>query len=112
VTKAAGIEQRKKRVAEMITKELAKAKPGAWGCVQTRAMWSTNEQVHLRPGHHWFFKFSDGGEGSSCEKFFSLPQLRSGVVYKGTCFSNGDRALRVKRWLHRLDEDASGLTIE
>jgi len=112
VTKAAGIEQRKKRVAEMITKELAKAKPGAWGCVQTRAMWSTNEQVHLRPGHHWFFKFSDGGEGSSCEKFFSLPQLRSGVVYKGTRFSNGDRALRVKRWLHRLDEDASGLTIE
>lgn len=38
VTKAAGIEQRKKRVAEMITKELAKAKLGAWGCVQTREM--------------------------------------------------------------------------
>jgi len=39
----------------MIAKELAKAKPGAWGCVQTREMWSTDEQVHLRPGHHWLF---------------------------------------------------------
>jgi len=112
VTKAAGIEQRKKRVTEMIAKELAKAKPGAWGCVQTRAMWSTDEQVHLRPGHHWLFEFGDGGKGSSCEKLFSLPQLRSGVVYKGTRFYNGNRALRLKRWLHRVDEDASGLTFE
>jgi len=54
-TKAAGIEKRKKRVAEIIAKELTKANPGAWGCVQTRAMWSTDEQVHLRPGHHWLF---------------------------------------------------------
>ena len=30
VTKAAGIEERKKRVAEMIDKELTKAKTGAW----------------------------------------------------------------------------------
>ena len=55
VTKAAGIEKRKMRVAEMIAKELTKAKPGAWGCVQIREMWSTDEQVHLRPGHHWLF---------------------------------------------------------
>jgi len=112
VTKAAGIEQRKKRVAEMIAKELVKAKPGAWGCVQTRELWSTDEKVHLRPGHHWLFEFGDGGRGSSCEKLFSLPPLRSGVVYKGTRFYNGDRALRVKRWLHRVSEDASGLTFE
>ena len=25
---------------------------------------------------------------------------------------NGDRALRVKRWLHQVDEDAGGLTFE
>jgi len=68
VTKAAGIEERKKRVAEMIAKELTKAKPGAWGCVQTREMWSTDEQIHLRPGHRWLFRFGDGGEGSSCVK--------------------------------------------
>jgi len=53
VTKAAGIEQQKKRVAEMMAKESVKAKPRAWGCVQTREMWSTDKQVHFRPGHHW-----------------------------------------------------------
>jgi len=36
VTKAAGIEQQKKRVAEMMAKESVKAKPRAWECVQTR----------------------------------------------------------------------------
>ena len=41
-----------------------------------------------------------------------MPQLRSGVVYKGTRFYNGDHALRFKRWLHRVVEDASGLTFE
>ena len=97
MTRAAGIEERKKRVAEMIAKELTKARPGAWGCVQTREMWSSDEQVHLRPGYHWFFEFGDGGEASSCEKLFLLPQRRTGVVYKGTRFYNGDRALRVKR---------------
>ena len=34
------------------------------------------------------------------------------MVYKGTRFYNGDRALKVKRWLHRVAEDASGLTFE
>ena len=34
------------------------------------------------------------------------------MVYKGTRLYNGDRALRVKRWLHRVDEDAAGLTFE
>ena len=33
-------------------------------------------------------------------------------VYKGTRFFNGDRALVIKRWLHRVDEDSSGLTFE
>jgi len=112
VTMAAGFEERKKRVADMIAKELTKAKPGAWGCVQTREMWSTDEQVHVRLGHHWLFEFSDGGEGSSGEQLFSLPQRRTGVVYKGTRFCNGDRALRVKRRLHQVDEDAAGLTFE
>jgi len=94
VTKEAGIEKRKKRVAEMVAKEVTKAKPGAWGCVQARELWSTEEDVHLRPGHHWIFEFGDAGEGSSCEKLFSLPQRRSGVVYKGTRFYHGDQALR------------------
>jgi len=65
VTKASGIKQRKKRVAEMIAKKLAKAKPGVWGFVQTREMWSKDEQEHMCPGHHWPFEFSDGGKDST-----------------------------------------------
>ena len=34
------------------------------------------------------------------------------MVYSATRFYNGDRALRVKRWLHRVVGDASGLTFE
>ena len=33
-------------------------------------------------------------------------------MYKGKRFYNGDRALRGKRCLHRVDEDASGLIFE
>jgi hypothetical protein len=33
-------------------------------------------------------------------------------VYKGTRFFNVDPALVVKRWLHRVDEDTSGVTLE
>jgi hypothetical protein len=32
--------------------------------------------------------------------------------YKGRRFYNGDCALVVDAWLHRVDEDASGLTFE
>ena len=115
VTQEAGIQQRKKRVAEMITKELAKAKPGAWGCVQAREQWSEEEQIHLRPGHHWIFEFGEAPDGTSCEFTFAFSPLqpkRNVVVYKGMRFYNGDRALKVKRWLHRVAEDASGLTFE
>ena len=31
---------------------------------------------------------------------------------QGTRFYDGERALVVKRWLHRVEEDASGLTFE
>ena len=92
-------------------KELPKVKPNAWGCVQVHNLWSTEEEQHVRLGHHWLFEFGDTGNGTSCEKEFTRLGLQ-GEVYKGTRFFNGDRALVVKRWLHRVDEDASGLTFE
>jgi len=36
---AAGIKQRKERVAEMLAKELPKVKPDKWGCVQASQLW-------------------------------------------------------------------------
>ena len=67
-----GIQEREMRVGEWNTKELPKAKTGVWGCVQSRSQWSTEEEVHMRPGHHWMREFGDAGNDTSCEKEFNL----------------------------------------
>jgi hypothetical protein len=107
----AGIKEREKRIKEILNKEIPKAKPGNWACVQARELWSTEEEVHFRPGHHWLCELGDAGDGTSCEKKFELGP-RQWEDYKGTRFYNGDQALVIKRWLNRVDEDASGLTFE
>ena len=90
----------------MLARELPKVKPNAWGCVQVCNLWSTEEEQHVRPGHSWLFEFGDdAGNGTSCEKEFTRLG-RQGEINKGTRFFNGDRDLVVKRWLHRVDEDA------
>ena len=86
-------------------------KPGVWGCVQARAQWSTEEDAHIRPGHHWLFEFGDAGNGTSCEKQFNLDH-RKCQDYRGTRFYNEDSALVIMRWLNRVEEDASGLTFQ
>ena len=148
VTPKAGQREREKRTAEMRAEELPKAKPGKWGCVQVapgrierqpssdclhalligclprallqaRELWSTKEEIHLRPGHHWLFEFGNAGDGTCIDKpsehelhadgSFKLAP-RKWVEYKGVRFYNGDMALVVKRWLHRVETDASALT--
>jgi hypothetical protein len=47
-----GIKERKSRVREWVAKTLPLAKSGVWGCVETRTQWSTEEDVHITPGHH------------------------------------------------------------
>ena len=70
------------------------SKTGVWGCVQARAQWSTEEDVHMRPGNHWLCEFGDEGD------------------YRVTIFYTGDRDLVIKWWLNRVEEDASGLTFQ
>jgi hypothetical protein len=53
VTSSPGIRNREKRVADIVVRELKRAKPGTWGCVQTREVWSTEEKVNMCPGHFW-----------------------------------------------------------
>ena len=87
--------------------------------VQARELWSTKEEIRLRPGHHWLFEFGDGGDGTCIDKpsehelhadgSFKLAP-RKWVEYKGVRFYNGDMALVVKRWLHRVETDASALS--
>jgi hypothetical protein len=45
------------------------------------------------------------------EKKFEL-QGRKWEEYKGTRYSDGDRALVVELWLHRVADDLSGLTFQ
>jgi hypothetical protein len=41
VTSSAGIRNHEKRAADTVVRELKRAKPGAWACIQTREVWST-----------------------------------------------------------------------
>ena len=78
--------------------------------------------IHLRPGHHWLFELGEADNGSSCEFTFNFlrhqAKRRSGIVYKDTrIYAHLEgyahlEALRFKRWLHRMAEDASALTCE
>ena len=129
---AAGIANREKRLEERRTKLRPHLKPGNYAAVQARERWSTAEDVHLRPGHHWVFELGDAGGGKGCfEKTFKLAR-RTWEMYKvsspgpspspepqpapslslaqGTRFDDGDQAVVVRRWLHRDPSDASGIT--
>ena len=112
VTKALGIPNRKARLAAVWSQVKQKVRPGVYGCVQVRELWGQEEERHYRPGHFWLFEFGDSGDGTSVEQEFSGMPNRSWKVYKGLRFYNGENALTVKRWLHRIAADSSGLTFE
>ncbi len=66
----------------------------------------------MRPGHFWLLKFGKVPGSNNCvEKKFKLGP-RKYEEYKGVRFVNGDCVLVVDVWLHRVDEDSSGLTFE
>ncbi len=46
VTTSSGIRDRDTRVDEIVVRELQKVKPGKWGYVQTREIWSPKEETH------------------------------------------------------------------
>ena len=55
--------------------------------------------------------FGDAGNGTSCEKQFNLDHHKF-EDYRSTRFYNKDSALVIKRWLNRVEEDESGLTLQ
>ena len=56
----------------------------------------------MRPGHFWICKLGTVPGSMSCvEKKFEL-QGRKWEEYKGTRYSDGDSALVVDLWLHRV----------
>jgi hypothetical protein len=59
-------------IKQRVAKVLPLVKSGVWGCVQVREKWSTEEDAHRRPGHHWLREFGDAGNDTSCVKEFNL----------------------------------------
>ena len=39
-----------KRVADIVVRELKRTKPGVWGCIQAREVWSSEEETNMRSG--------------------------------------------------------------
>jgi hypothetical protein len=100
------------RVAEIVARELEKVKPDKWGCVQAREFWSPQEERQVCPGHFCLLNFGKVPGSNRCvERKFKLG-TRQYEEYKGVHFGNGDYVLVVDVWLHRVDEDTSGLTFE
>ncbi len=76
-------------------RELKRAKPGAWGCVRAREVWSTEEEAHMRTGHFWICKVGTVPGSMSCaEKEFEL-QVRKWEEYRDTRYYHGDSDLVV-----------------
>jgi hypothetical protein len=66
----------------------------------------------MHPGQFWICKLGTVlGRMSCVEKKFEL-QVRKWEEYKGTRYYDGDSALVVEMWLHRVVEDLSGLTFQ
>ena len=64
------------------------------------------------PGHFWIWKFGTVPGRMSCvEKKFELPS-RKWEEYERTRYYDGDRDLVLELWLHRVDDDLSGLTFQ
>ncbi len=66
----------------------------------------------MRPGHFCLLKFGKVPGSNNCVEKKFKSGTRKYEEYKGVRFGNGDCALVVDVWIHRVDEDVSGLTFE
>jgi hypothetical protein len=95
-------------------RELKRAKPGVWGYIQSREVWSSEEETNMQSGHFWICKLGTfPGSMTYVERKFELQDRKcKWEEYKGTRYSDGDSALVVELWLHRYADDWSGLTYQ
>ena len=91
------------------TKLRCNVKPGKYAYIQADELWSESERKHLRPGHGWVCELGDAGNGSCIKQTFKLAP-RSWKELDGVRFYDGEAAIVVRRWFHRVDADASGCT--
>jgi hypothetical protein len=102
------------QVVRVVVRELKRAKPGVWGCIQAREVWSSEEETNMWPGHFWICKLGTFPGSMTCvERKFELQNRKcKWEEYKDTRYSDGDSALVVELWLHRVADDVSRLTFQ
>jgi hypothetical protein len=66
-------------------RELKRAKPGVWGCIQAREVWSSEEETNMRSGHFWICKLGTFPGSMTCvERKFELQDRKcKWEEYKG-----------------------------
>ena len=113
-TAAAGLANARTR-AKALWAELKRVlKAGKHCAVQARALWSTEERCHLRPGHFWGAEFGDAdGKGSPIIHTFTKKNevftLSDGRKMRGDA---GECLLLLRRYFHRTPNDPDGLTFK
>lgn len=82
-------------------------KAGKFAAVQARELWSTEEKVHLRPGHFWACELGDAdGKGSP---ILEGPFAKR-TTFEGQRYDPGECAILLRRYYHRVADDRQGLT--
>ncbi len=95
-------------------RELKRTKPAVCGCIQAREVWSSEEEANMWSRHFWICKVGTFPGSMTCvERKFELQSRKcKWEEYKRTRYSDGDSALVVELWLHRVADDLSGLTFQ
>jgi hypothetical protein len=83
-----GIKERERRSGEWVTKTFQTAN-------QTRSQWSTEEEVHMRPGHHCLCEFGNEDKDTIFENQFNLSH-HTWEDYRGTRLYKQDRDIVIK----------------
>ena len=85
---------------------------GKFAAIQARELWSTEERIHLRPGHFWVCELGEfDGKGSPIIHTFTQKneyfELSNGQKVRGDA---GDCLMLLRRYYHRVADDREGLT--
>lgn len=121
-SQAPGMANARQRVKGLWRELKPLLKAGKFAAVQARELWSTEEQVHMRPGHFWACELGNAnGQGSPILKEFTRQQFwppREGEAgyeekYKGIQrqrYDEGECAILLRCYFNRTADDPEGLT--
>ena len=117
-TQASGIGNAKVRAKALWAELKRLLRAGKFAAVQARELWSTEEQVHMRPGHFWACELGDAdGKGSPIlagpfdkQQYWPPNEGEAGweTRHRGITrrrYDAGDCALLVRCYFHRTADD-------